>query len=224
MTDLLKRLNEVNDVKVYSVFDDEFKTYGKIVEGYDFGDLTEYVGHKTQMPESGNVYVASVAELENTLVFTELKNRLYGGVDIQIGYCNGKNSTYNGFEYHKCSEVNIAVTDMVLVLGHTWQIKGNKFYVGDEKVFFVPSGVAVEMYQTTLHLSPCKVCDGGFKDIVVLARGTNTPLDKKSDDPCGEDELLLMKNKWVIAHKDRKPLVEQGAHIGLVGENKEVKY
>lgn len=224
MTDLLKRLNEVNDVKVYSVFDDEFKTYGKIVEGYDFGDLTEYVGHKTQIPESGNVYVASVAELENTLVFTELKNRLYGGVDIQIGYCNGKNSTYNGFEYHKCSEVNIAVTDMVLVLGHTWQIKGNKFYVGDEKVFFVPSGVAVEMYQTTLHLSPCKVCDGGFKDIVVLARGTNTPLVKKSDDPCGEDELLLMKNKWVIAHKDRKPLVEQGAHIGLIGENKEVKY
>lgn len=224
MTDLLKRLNEVNDVKIYSVFDGEFKTYGKIVEGYDFDDLTEYVGHKTQIPESGNLYVASVAELENTLVFTELKNRLYGGVDIQIGYCNGKNSTYNGFEYHKCSEVNIAVTDMVLVLGHTWQIKGNKFYVGDEKVFFVPSGVAVEMYQTTLHLSPCKVCDGGFKDIVVLTRGTNTPLVKKSDDPCGEDELLLMKNKWVIAHKDRKPLVEQGTHIGLIGKNKEVKY
>lgn len=224
MTDLLKRLNEVNDFKILSVYDREFETYGRIVEGYDFSDLTEYIEHKTQIPESGNVYVASVAELENTAVCNKLINRLYGGMDIQIGFCNGRNSTYNGFEYHKGSELNIAITDMVLVLGHTWQIRDNKFYVGDEKVFFVPAGVAIEMYQTTLHLSPCKVCDGGFKDIVVLPRGTNTPLDKKPGESCGEDALLLMKNKWVIAHKDRKPLVDQGAHIGLIGENKEVKY
>lgn len=224
MTDLLKRLNEVNDFKILSVYDREFETYGRIVEGYDFSDLTEYVERKTQIPESGNVYVASVTELENTAVCNKLKNRLYGGMDIQIGFCNGRNSTYNGFEYHKGSELNIAITDMVLVLGHTWQIRDNKFYVGDEKVFFVPAGVAIEMYQTTLHLSPCKVRDGGFKDIVVLPRGTNTPLDKKPEESCGEDALLLMKNKWVIAHKDRKPLVDQGAHIGLIGENKEVKY
>ncbi|MBR1531256.1 MAG: DUF4867 family protein, partial [Eubacterium sp.] len=64
----------------------------------------------------------------------------------------------------------------------------------------------------------------GFKDIVILPRGTNTPLDKKcvSGDP--ESVLLLQKNKWVLAHKDREPLVRQGAHIGLIGENKELKY
>jgi hypothetical protein len=36
--------------------------------------------------------------------------------------------------------------------------------------------------------------------------------------------LLLQKNKWVIAHPEREPLMKQGAFAGLIGENKELKY
>ncbi len=220
---MLNRLNEVNDVKIYSVFDEEFKSYGNIVEGYDFSEIISYMEKNTSIPENGNVYFPSINEMENCDVFEKVQNNLYGGMPIQIGYCNGRNSTYNGFEYHKCSEINIAVTDFMLVLGHTWQIKNNKYYVGDEKVFFVPKTTAIEMFQTTLHLSPCKVNDEGFKDIVILAKGTNTPLNK-SDIITKEDELLLQKNKWVIAHPEREPLIKQGAYAGLIGENKELKY
>ena len=221
---MINHLNKVNDVKIYSVFDDEFKPYGRVVKGYNFTELCDYMLTKTSIPENGNVYHPSIEAMENMPVFDEVQNTLYGGMPIQIGYCNGRNTTYNGFEYHKGSEINVAVTDFMLVLGHTWQIEDNKFFVGNEKVFFVPQGTAVEMYQTTLHLSPCRTCDDGFKDIVILPRGTNTPLDKKcvSGDP--ESVLLLQKNKWVLAHKDREPLVRQGAHIGLIGENKELKY
>ncbi len=221
---MINHLNKVNDIKIYSVFDDEFKPYGRVVKGYNFTELCDYMLTETSIPESGNVYYPSIEAMENMPVFDEVQNTLYGGMPIQIGYCNGRNTTYNGFEYHKGSEINVAVTDFMLVLGHTWQIEDNKFFVGNEKVFFVPQGTAVEMYQTTLHLSPCRTCDDGFKDIVILPRGTNTPLDKKcvSGDP--ESVLLLQKNKWVLAHKDREPLVRQGAHIGLIGENKELKY
>ena len=221
---MINHLNKVNDVKIYSVFDDEFNPYGRVVKGYNFTELCDYMLTETSIPESGNVYYPSIEAMENMPVFDEAQNTLYGGMPIQIGYCNGRNTTYNGFEYHKGSEINVAVTDFMLVLGHTWQIEDNKFFVGNEKVFFVPKGTAVEMYQTTLHLSPCRTCDDGFKDIVILPRGTNTPLDKKcvSGDP--ESVLLLQKNKWVLAHKDREPLVRQGAHIGLIGENKELKY
>ncbi len=59
---------------------------------------------------------------------------------IQIGYCNGRNTTYNGFEYHKGSEINIAVTDFMLVLGHTWEIKDNTYRIEDAKVFFCGKG------------------------------------------------------------------------------------
>ena len=144
---------------------------------------------------------------------------------IQIGYCNGRNSTYNGFEYHKGSEINVAVTDFMLVLGHTWLIaKDGTYKVEDATVFFVPKGTAIEMFQTTLHLSPCKVTDEGFKGVVVLPKGTNTPLDKKPEDKTGENKLLLQRNKWVIAHPEREPLIKQGAFPGLIGENKELKY
>lgn len=87
-------------------------------------------------------------------------------------------------------------------------------------------GTAIEMYQTTLHLSPCRVSDIGFKDVVILPRGTNTPLNNGGADEAaiGEERLLLQKNKWVIAHHDREPLIKQGAYPGLLGENKKLYY
>lgn len=221
---MINHLNEVNDVKIFSVFDEEFKTYGRIVKGYDFTELVDYMRDNTEIPEIGNVYVPSVKEMEKLPVYHDIQNVLYGDMPVQIGYCNGRNSTYNGFEYHKGSEINIAVTDFMLVLGHIWELEDNCFYVGNEKVFFVPKGTAIEMYQTTLHLSPCKTCDEGFKDIVILPRGTNTPRDEKVRNADSESAILLQKNKWVIAHKDREPLVKQGAFIGLIGENKKLQY
>ncbi|MBP3926989.1 MAG: DUF4867 family protein, partial [Clostridium sp.] len=57
-----------------------------------------------------------------------------------------------------------------------------------------------------------------------LPRGTNTPLEHKGEAVEPENELLLQKNKWVIAHPEREPLIRQGAHPGLLGENKELHY
>ncbi|MBE5914567.1 MAG: DUF4867 family protein [Pseudobutyrivibrio ruminis] len=222
---MLAHLNEVNDVKIFSVFDDEFRTYGNVVKGYDFSELTAYMEKNTDIPENGNIYVASVPEMENINIVNTIQNEIYGGMPIQVGYCNGRNSTYNGFEYHKGSEINVAVTDFMLVLGHTWLIAEDGTYkVEDARVFFVPKGTAIEMFQTTLHLSPCRISDEGFRGIVILPRGTNTPLESIPANREGENKLLLQKNKWVIAHPEREPLIKQGAFPGLIGENKELKY
>ena len=222
---MLSHLNEVNDVKILSVFDDEFKTYGNVVTGYDFNELIAYMEKDTDIPENGNIYVASVPEMERANIVNAIRDEIYGGMPIQVGYCNGRNTTYNGFEYHKGSEINVAVTDFMLVLGHTWLIaKDGTYKVEDAKVFFVPKGTAIEMFQTTLHLSPCRVYDEGFKGIVILPQGTNTPLESKPANREGENTLLLQKNKWVIAHPEREPLIKQGAFPGLIGEYKELKY
>ena len=221
---MLKRLNEVNDVEIRSVSDPAFASYGRIVSGFDMKELFSYMETKTSIPENGNVYIASVSEMEETDVRKEIETVCYGGMPVQIGYCNGRNTTYNGFEYHKGSEINIAVTDFMLVLGHTWLIKDNTYRVEDAQVFFVEKGTAIEMYQTTLHLSPCRTCDEGFKDIVVLPKGTNTPWPHGEDVPEAEAKLLLQRNKWVIAHPEREPLIRQGAFPGLLGENKALNY
>ena len=135
---MINHLNEVNDVKIYSVFDEEFKTFGRVVEGYDFSQIIDYMENNTPIPDAGNIYVPSVEDMEKLPIKKQVEDILYGGMPIQIGYCNGRNSTYNGFEYHKGSEINIAVTPFMLVLGHVWDIEDNKFFVGKEKVFFVP--------------------------------------------------------------------------------------
>ena len=222
--ELLERLNQVNDVPVTSVYDPAFAPFGRVVTGYDFSGLIGYMENCTEIPENGNIYKPSIPEMEALPVMEQVKNGLYGGMDIEIGYCNGRNTTYNGFEYHKGSEINVAVTNFMLVLGHVWEIKDNTYRVEDARVFFVPRGTAIEMYQTTLHLSPCRVCDEGFKGVVILPRGTNTPLENKGEAVEPEGSLLLQKNKWVIAHPEREPLIRQGAHPGLLGENKELKY
>ncbi len=224
MNNMLENLNAVNDVPVLSVFDPAFAPYGRVIEGCDFSRADEYMLEKTDIPESGNIYVPSVPELEESELKSDIENTLYGSMPVQIGFCNGRNTTYNGFEYHKCSEINYAVTPFMLVLGHVWDIRDNTYDIRSAQVFFVPAGTAIEMYQTTLHLSPCRVCDEGFKDIVILSRGTNTPLEYKKTNADPESVLLLQRNKWVIAHPEREPLIKQGAHPGVIGENKELFY
>ncbi len=220
----LERLNQVNDVPVLSVRDPSFTTYGRVITGYDFSGLLSFMERETAIPEDGNIYVASVPAMESDPVVEQIQHVFYGGMPIEVGYCNGRNTTYNGFEYHKGSEINVAVTDFMLVLGHTWLLREGTYRVEDAQVFFVERGTAIEMYQTTLHLSPCRVTDEGFRGIVILPRGTNTPLAKRmeSDDP--ESRLLLQTNKWVIAHPEREPLIRQGAFPGLLGENRELHY
>ncbi len=223
----LEHLNRVNDVPIHSIESDEFSTYGRIVRGLDFSSLIEYMEEKTEIPDE-NIYVPSVPQMEVLAVKDEIQRNIYGGMEIQIGFCNGKNSTFNGFEYHKGSELNIAVTDFMIFLGHVWEIRENKYKVSDAKVFFVKKGTAFEMFQTTLHLSPIRAAADGFKAVVVLPKGTNTPLDasRSLNTACNtmEERLLLKKNKWVIAHPERKPLVAQGAFAGIIGKNKALNF
>ena len=226
---MLKRSNEVNDVEIYDINSDKFKTYGRIIKGLDVSELVDYMNKYTNIPESGNIYIPSNKALEALEVKKDIEEVIYGGMPIQIGYCNGRNSTYNGFEYHKGSEINIAVSDFMLVLSHIWNIKDNTIRKEDAEVFYIPKGTILEMYQTTLHLSPCKTHDEGFRCIVILPRGTNTALtlnEKDRRNKCIDEEsiLLLQRNKWVLAHPERKPLIDQGAHPGFISENKELYY
>jgi len=225
---LLEELNRCNDVPIHSVEEECFKSFGNVLHSFkkeELNPLLDYMEKKTDIPKEGNAYVPSIKEMEQLPIAEMFKLQVYGGMPIQIGYCNGRNSTYNGFEFHKGSEVNIALTDLMLVLGHRWDIQTGGYY--DNKnatVFFLPKDTIIEMYQTTLHLSPLKVRDAGFKTIVILPKGTNTPLEQKKKIIDDESKLLLMKNKWVIAHPDRKPLINQGAFPGILGENKELFY
>ena len=201
-------------MRIQKVTDPAFRKYGQVLEGYDFTGLIKEMKH-TPVPEEV-IYVPSVEELESLDVMKELQNKGYGGLPIEIGYCNGHNKKLNALEYHRSSEINIAVTDLVLLIGHQQDVEPDHTYdTRKVEAFLVPAGTGIEVFATTLHYAPCHVNDGGFQCVVVLPKGTNTDLTFETG-KTGEDRLMTAKNKWLIAHEDAKI---EGAFNGLKGEN-----
>ena len=201
-------------MKIQKVTDPAFRKYGQVLEGYDFTGLIKEMKH-TPVPEDV-IYVPSVEELEALDIMKDLQNKGYGGLPIQIGYCNGHNKKLNAVEYHCNSEINVAVTDLVLLIGHQQDIEPDHTYDTSKiEAFLVPAGTGIEVYATTLHYAPCHVNEGGFQCVVVLPKGTNTDLTFQTE-KTGEDSLMTAKNKWLIAHEDAKI---EGAFNGLKGEN-----
>lgn len=108
-------------MKIQKVTDPAFRKYGQVLEGYDFTGLIKEMKH-TPVPEDV-IYVPSVEELEALDIMKDLQNKGYGGLPVQIGYCNGHNKKLNAVEYHRNSEINVAVTDLVLLIGHQQDIE-----------------------------------------------------------------------------------------------------
>ena len=201
-------------MKIQKVTDPAFRKYGQVLEGYDFTGLIKEMKH-TPVPEDV-IYVPSVEELEALDIMKDLQNKGYGGLPVQIGYCNGHNKKLNAVEYHRNSEINVAVTDLVLLIGHQQDIEPDHTYDTSKiEAFLVPAGTGIEVYATTLHYAPCHVNEGGFQCVVELPKGTNTDLTFQTE-KTGEDSLMTAKNKWLIAHEDAKIA---GAFNGLKGEN-----
>lgn len=201
-------------MKIQKVTDPAFRKYGQVLEGYDFTGLIKEMKH-TPVPEDV-IYVPSVEELEALDIMKDLQNKGYGRLPVQIGYCNGHNKKLNAVEYHRNSEINVAVTDLVLLIGHQQDIEPDHTYDTSKiEAFLVPAGTGIEVYATTLHYAPCHVNEGGFQCVVVLPKGTNTDLTFQTE-KTGEDSLMTAKNKWLIAHEDAKIA---GAFNGLKGEN-----
>lgn len=204
-------------MKIESIQDKSFAQYGEIVEGYDFAELLKTLNETTKCPEDGVIYVPSDAKLEALPIFMELQDGLFGGLPIELGYCNGTNTMLNCLEYHRGSELNVAADDIVLLLAKRDELDG-KFHIHSDKVraFAVPAGTGVLLYETSLHYAPARK-EGGFRVIVGLPKGTNTakPEIKIRNT---EDKLLWANNKWLVAHKDTTE-AKDGAYVGLEGKN-----
>ena len=200
---------------VRKVTDPAFKAYGRVITGYDFSGLLKAM-EQTPLPEDV-IYIPSLPEMEALPAAKELGNGIYGQMPIQIGCCNGHNKKLNAVEYHRDSEVDIAVDDLILILGKQQDIEEDHTYdTSRMEAFLVPAGTAVEVYATTLHYAPCHVKDEGFRCVIVLPRDTNLDMEPvEVKDP--EDRLLFARNKWLIGHAEGG--LPEGAFIGLKGEN-----
>ena len=84
-------------MKIESVHDRAFAPYGKVLEGYDTGELLATLERVTPLPE-GTAYVPSQPELEALPIAGQLAGNADGGMPIQLGGCNGHNTRRNCLE------------------------------------------------------------------------------------------------------------------------------
>lgn len=201
-------------MEIKRITDPAFKKYGRVVTNIDFTDLYKKL---EEMPCPEDVeYQPSVEALESLPVFAEIQSKSYGELPIQIGYCNGHNWKLNALEYHRSSELNVACTDAVLLVGWQQDITEEGTYdTALVEAFLLPAGTTVEIYATTLHYAPCSAGDAGFRVGIILPKDTNRPLDDAHEG--GEDSRLTAKNKWLIGHPEGG--LPEGSPLGLIGEN-----
>ena len=205
-------------MKIQNVSDAAFKKYGKVIAGLDCSDIIAAMA-ETPCPENV-VYVPGAESLESCASAKDIAYTLYGGMPVQIGYCNGHNHLLNAVEYHRDSEINIAVTDLILILGKEQDITEDHTYDSSKmEAFLIPAGTTIEVYATTLHYAPCNVAASGFKCVVVLPKGTNTDITLE-EKHTPEDDLLFARNKWLLSHPDANIA---GSVAGIKGENLSVK-
>ena len=210
-------------MKIRTVFGSAFRRYGKVLTGYDVKELLLKLDSTSDKPLDKTIYVPGDAGLESLPVAKQFCSNAYGGMPIQIGYCNGYNTKLNCLEWHRGSEINIPSSDIVLLLAPLQSVKNGKLNTNCVEAFYVPAGTVVQIYETTLHYAPCngvkngEVNPDGFRVVVILPKGTN--LDKPQISQIDkEDKLLWAANKWLIAHPESAE-AKQGAFALLQGAN-----
>ena len=210
-------------MKVYSIYDPEFKAYGQVVTGLD-ESVSEILGAlaDTPLPE-GVCYVPADPNLQHLPAAVEISEHCFGGMPVQLGWCNGHNTKLNCLEYHRDSEFNLGTEDFILLLARQEEIENGLLDTAKAKVFRVPAGVLVEVFATSLHYAPCH-CDPekGFRVLVALPWLTNTErpvMVNKTE----EDAIMTARNKWLLAHPESDE-AKNGAKVGLTGENIDIAY
>ena len=201
-------------MEIIDVHDPRFLKFGRVLQG-DFNKILALL-KDTPMPEHGTIYVGSDLRLEEADILSSFSKDYYGEMPVQVGYCNGHNQKLNCLEYHKGNEINMANEDFILLLASFFDIENGKLDTSKVVAFRVPTGVAVEVYATSLHYAPCGINGSGFKTLVVLPRNTNEAIPLNPRDP-----LLWARNKWLLAHPESNE-AKAGAYVGLVGENIEI--
>lgn len=212
-------------MKIRNIADRRFRKFGTVIKGIDVSSLVDWA--KT-VPVTDQVeYVPSVPEAEALEASRKIRRLVYGGMPVEVGYCAGRNRKADTLEYHRSEEVNIAASDLIVVVGSRADMdSAGSFDLARAEAYFVPEGTVYLFYSSTLHYAPCSVKADGFCSVVILPEGTNTELPERRTDRFAteEDCMLSMKNKWVLTH----PLSGEAYYPGLKGDiieiGEEAKY
>ncbi len=163
-----------------------------------------------------NQYIPSDVALEELDIIKTLEKEVFAELPIQAGWCYGANRFMNAFEWHKTSEVVVACSDCLLLLGDYKDIIDETYNSEKAVALVLEKGQAVELMPLTLHFAPLPI-EEFFKVAIILVKKTNLPLAS------GIDGSRRAINKWMLVHADNIMGVLNGGKVGIIGENLNIK-
>lgn len=109
----------------------------------------------------------------------------YGEMPIQIGFCNGNNYKLNALEYHRTSEIDVAASDLILLLG--WQADVEEDYTYDTskvEAFCFPRELRLNCTQQPCIMHPAtagkavSAVQSFFEEPIFRLMRTTSPAEK----------------------------------------------
>ena len=183
-------LATVKDRKVYMILNSS-----NMVRVLDV-DTAEFVAtmKAKEAIKEGVVYEPSDADLEALPLFKQMQDEVYGGLEVEFGFCSGYNNKLNAVEYHRSSEIDIAATDLILMLGRQQDIDytNNTYETKNIECFFCTSRYSSRtLCDNSSLMHHVKKIMKNSVVVVVLPKGTNLPLQAKPVENKGENQLLF---------------------------------
>ena len=207
-------------MQILSVFDEAFRPYGRVVEGYPVEGILKALA-ETPCTDAV-VYEPRIEALHQAENAQAIGEALYGGMPFQFGFCNGVNTKLNCLEFHRDSEFNLGTEDFILLVAKQDDVIDGMLDTAKVVAFKAPAGVLVECYATTLHYAPCSAKLGqGFRVLIALPDKTNTDYEGVRQGVNAMDKMLWARNKWLLAHPESSEAA-QGAVVALTGVNVDI--
>ena len=204
-------------MKILSVYDEAFRPYGRVVEGYPVEGILKALA-ETPCTDAV-VYEPRIEALHQAENAQAIGEALYGGMPFQFGFCNGVNTKLNCLEFHRDSEFNLGTEDFILLVAKQDDVIDGMLDTAKVVAFKAPAGVLVECYATTLHYAPCSAKLGqGFRVLIALPDKTNTDYEGVRKGVNAMDKMLWARNKWLLAHPESSEAAA-GAVVALTGAN-----
>ena len=126
-------------MQILSVYDEAFRPYGRVVEGYPVEGILKALA-ETPCTDAV-VYEPRIEALHQAENAEAIGTALFGGMPFQLGYCNGHNTLLNCLEYHRDSEFNLGTDDFILLLGLQKDIKDGILDTDTVKALLKKNGV-----------------------------------------------------------------------------------
>ena len=154
-------------MKFCSVFDPCFRAFGRLVPGLDTAALEQALGAHPQ-PEQGVVYEAKPGAPDLCRAAEALAEQLFPGVPASWGIYSGKLAHPRRLLGARRGIWLLGAFDFLLPLSTRAAVRRRRLQEEHLTAFYVPAGVLVELYATTLHCVPCHTHDRDGLSVLML--------------------------------------------------------